>query len=282
MPLPRIGCLYPSHSTVLLWSSGDGGFAGAKAGTSKCGAVDWGVGQWQVFGGAGGIGAPLNSTGLASVRADQTGGKADGGVEEAMCLLFTQPEDWPMVYTLVETVGIARVLSPQPEDGIDLPILSVDPQAKVLLVIDQFEEVFTVCPSEEERRRFIQRITEIAQVPALPLAIVTTMRADFVEPWLSYGTLVGVVQQQAVWLGSLEGQALIDAIIKPAEQLGYRMGESLLELILADVAEERNCLPLAGVCPNRTVAATDNAAPRTANSSLSADGTTNRGAEHPC
>jgi hypothetical protein len=115
---------------------------------------------------------------------------------------------------------------------------------RLLLVIDQFEEVFTVCPSETERQRFIQRITEISQTSDLPLAIVTTMRADFVEPWLTYGALIGVIQQQAVWLGPLEGQALEDAIVQPALQQGYGFGEGLLELILADVAEERNCLPL--------------------------------------
>jgi|GEM_PF-1355298 len=166
-------------------------------------------------------------------------------LQAAFCALFTQPEDWPEVYSLIETIGIARIFNPDPEeDALDPPDLPTTPNAKVLLVIDQFEEVFTVCPSEAERQQFIQRITEISQTPALPLAIVTTMRADFVEPWLSYGALVGAIQQQAVWLGALEGQDLRDAIEKPAQKQGYQFGDGLLELILTEVEQEKNSLPL--------------------------------------
>jgi WD40 repeat protein len=115
---------------------------------------------------------------------------------------------------------------------------------RVLLVIDQFEEVFTVCPVEAERAQFIGCITAVQTVADSPLAIVTTMRADFVEPWLDYGDLVQTIQDQAVWLGRLQGDDLVRAIEEPAQRQGYRLAPGLLDLILEDVQSEKHCLPL--------------------------------------
>jgi WD40 repeat protein/ABC-type Fe3+/spermidine/putrescine transport system ATPase subunit len=115
---------------------------------------------------------------------------------------------------------------------------------RLLLVIDQFEEVFTVCPVEAERAQFIGCITAVQTVADSPLAIVTTMRADFVEPWLDYGDLVQTIQDQAVWLGRLQGDDLVRAIEEPAKRQGYQLAPGLLDLILEDVQSEKHCLPL--------------------------------------
>ena len=76
------------------------------------------------------------------------------------------------------------------------------------------------------------------------MAIVTTMRADFVAACLDYGKLVQPIQDQAVWLGPLQGEDLIQAIGQPARDQGYTLGSGLLEFILDDVKAEKNCLPL--------------------------------------
>jgi hypothetical protein len=67
-------------------------------------------------------------------------------------------------------------------DGLRPVIERLSGSERLLLVVDQFEEVFTVCPKEEERRQFIELLTQAAEIPNSPLAIVTTMRADFLEP----------------------------------------------------------------------------------------------------
>ncbi|PSN10772.1 hypothetical protein C7293_26875 [filamentous cyanobacterium CCT1] len=135
------------------------------------------------------------------------------------------------------------------EDGL-LPVLEMLPAAlktgaqKVLLVIDQFEEVFTVCPIEDDRAQFINCITAVQTLKNSPLAIVTTMRGDFVEQWLDYGDLVQTIQHQAVWLGRLQGEDLVQAIEQPTKDMEYTFGPGLLDLILDDVQAEKNCLPL--------------------------------------
>lgn len=116
---------------------------------------------------------------------------------------------------------------------------------KLLLVVDQFEEVFTVCgtePAQEaERRQFIERLV---QFESDRLAIVATMRADFIEACLRYPKLTARLQKHGIYIPSLEGKDLEAAILKPAQQQGYGVEPALVSMILRDVDQERHCLPL--------------------------------------
>ena len=136
------------------------------------------------------------------------------------------------IYALIETDGLRPVIE------------RMSGSERLLLVIDQFEEVFTVCPNEEERRRFIDLLTQVAEMPASRLAIVTTMRADFLEPCLSYESLTRLIQNEAVYMPLLVGAELEEAIASPAELQGYRLERGLLGAIQQDVNQEKGCLPL--------------------------------------
>jgi WD40 repeat protein/energy-coupling factor transporter ATP-binding protein EcfA2 len=114
---------------------------------------------------------------------------------------------------------------------------------RFLLVIDQFEEVFTLCPREEgkenkkdkeDRQRFIELITQVAEIADSRLAIVTTMRADFLEPCLEYESLRKLIQNQAIFMPPLLGGDLEKAITKPAELQGYHLEDGLLGTILEE------------------------------------------------
>ena len=112
---------------------------------------------------------------------------------------------------------------------------------RLLLLVDQFEEVFTVCTVEAEQRQFIERLTEsIGQ----RLAIVITLRADFVEACLQYPSLTHHLQQHAIYMPPLDGADLETAIQKPALSQGYRIDPALISMISRDMAAEPNCLPL--------------------------------------
>ncbi len=70
------------------------------------------------------------------------------------------------------------------------------------------------------------------------------MRADFIDRWLTSGVLTEAIQDDALFLGVLVGEHLQDAIEQPSAIQGYNLQPGLLELILRDVANEENCLPL--------------------------------------
>ena len=140
--------------------------------------------------------------------------------------------EWEEIYQVLETDGLGSIASRFP--GSD----------RVLLVVDQFEEVFTLCQDRQQQHQFIDCLTSVKQSENHRLVVVTTMRADFVEPWLTSGVLTQAIQNDALFLGVLAGENLEDAIEQPSAIQGYNLQPGLLELILRDVANEENCLPL--------------------------------------
>jgi hypothetical protein len=138
------------------------------------------------------------------------------------------------VYECIDRQDLATVLTGLPE-----------PQ-RCLLVVDQFEEVFTLCTDRALQAAFIQTLTSAMRQETPRLTIVTTMRADFVEPWLAYGTLTQAIQSQAVYLGAMSREGLEAAIVQPLqdERLKYGVEDRLLAEMLKDVETEANSLPL--------------------------------------
>ncbi|BAY35058.1 WD-40 repeat-containing protein (plasmid) [Nostoc carneum NIES-2107] len=116
--------------------------------------------------------------------------------------------------------------------------------AKFLLVVDQFEEVFTGGASPQEKQRFIKLLTQVVDISNGRLAVVITMRADFLEPCLQYESLTQLIQTQAVFIGDLTGVDLKASITEPAKLQGHTVEEALLLKILQDVKQEPGFLPL--------------------------------------
>jgi len=115
---------------------------------------------------------------------------------------------------------------------------------RYLLAVDQFEEVFTVCVNEVERQRFIELISQVAEMQNFRLAVVTTVRADFLDSCLHYPSLHQLIQSQAIFMPPLNGIDLRDAITEPAKLQGYTVEDKLLLQILDDVGKEPGFLPL--------------------------------------
>jgi ABC-type oligopeptide transport system ATPase subunit len=115
--------------------------------------------------------------------------------------------------------------------------------SKVLLVVDQFEEVFTMCSDEHQRYQFIKLLTQVAK-DSSRVSVAITLRADFLEPCLNYQALIQPIQDGQILLPPLNLKELEDAIVQPAQKQNFQLAEGLLDLILKDVEKEKNCLPL--------------------------------------
>ena len=110
-----------------------------------------------------------------------------------------------------------------------------------LLVVDQFEELFTLCCNEDQQKQFIKLL---CQVPTQSrLSVVITLRADFVVACLNDSDLTQLIKDP-VFMPSLEGANLEAAIVKPAQRQRYALEGGLLGEILEDVAKEKGILPL--------------------------------------
>ncbi|MEH2008371.1 nSTAND1 domain-containing NTPase, partial [Nostoc sp.] len=114
---------------------------------------------------------------------------------------------------------------------------------KFLLVVDQFEELFTVSVAEE-KQRFIELLTQVVEMTDSRLKVVITMRSDFLEPCLDYPSLNKLIENQLVLMPRITGVDLKETITEPAKLQGHSVEERLVLKILEDVGKEPGYLPL--------------------------------------
>ncbi|MHC5822696.1 MAG: WD40 repeat domain-containing protein, partial [Nostoc sp.] len=114
---------------------------------------------------------------------------------------------------------------------------------KFLLVVDQSEEVFTICADQEERQKFIELLTQVVEIHDSRLAVVITMRSDSFEPCLDYPSLTHLIQTQAVFMPPLTGVDLKETITEPTKLQGHN-GEKALGLKIRQNLKQEAFLPL--------------------------------------
>jgi len=119
----------------------------------------------------------------------------------------------------------------------------VDPKQRLLLVIDQFEEIFTLCYDEIARHRFIENLLYAANSQG-KIIILLTMRADFYHRCADYRNLARHISTQQILVDPMNEAELRRAIERPAQMVGLRFDPGLIDTILADVAEQPGALPL--------------------------------------
>ncbi|HCA97237.1 MAG TPA: hypothetical protein DEP38_22260, partial [Cyanobacteria bacterium UBA9226] len=127
-------------------------------------------------------------------------------------------------------------------------ILQQQRSKRILLVVDQFEELYSLCPDEEERQGFLDqllRVVEIARKQRRPrFTVVFTLRADFYSYVLSYRPFRDALQKyHPQLLGPMTEEELQRAIEKPVENL-VELESGLTERMLEDVAAQPGNLPL--------------------------------------
>ena len=119
-----------------------------------------------------------------------------------------------------------------------------DQEGQVLLVIDQFEEIFTQASSEADRIHFLELLREAVRQPGGRLRVVITLRADFYDRPLRYEGFGSLVKKNTEVVLPLSLHELERAIQGPLERVGLSAAPELIAAIIADVREEPGALPL--------------------------------------
>ncbi|GAB1544249.1 hypothetical protein NUACC21_69250 [Scytonema sp. NUACC21] len=131
-----------------------------------------------------------------------------------------------------------------PEEFIEL-IASVK-APRVVLVIDQFEEVFTLCQNKNERQEFFECLMAAVDRLGNKLCLVVIMRSDFQGNCAEqeYAGLVTKIDRNLVRVMPMKPEELREAITQPAEQVGIAIENPLVDKMIADVKGEAGGLPL--------------------------------------
>ncbi len=115
-----------------------------------------------------------------------------------------------------------------------------EPDAPILVVIDQLEELFTVCTDEEERAAFVEALQRLPQRHGLLL----TMGTDFWEACAAYPTLRSLLEPHLAPIEPLTAEELRRAMERQAALVGLRFEANLGTRIIDDVRNEPGAMPL--------------------------------------
>ena len=126
---------------------------------------------------------------------------------------------------------VRRALADQPDE------------VKLLLVVDQFEEIFALCHDEAERRQFIDALLYAVEAEEGRTVVVPTVRADFYGRCAEYPRLAARMSD-GLLVGPMSEAELRSAIEQPAAVVGLRLEPGLADTILDDVVGEPGALPL--------------------------------------
>ncbi|WP_414587009.1 eIF2A-related protein [Scytonema sp. PCC 10023] len=117
---------------------------------------------------------------------------------------------------------------------------------KVVLVVDQFEEAFTLCQDIKERQQFFECLLGAVRKISNKLCLVLTMRSDFFGKCTEqeYSGLAQEIQQSLVTVTPMTEEELRQVVVQPATQVNLEIESELVEQILKDVKNAPGYLPL--------------------------------------
>ena len=117
-------------------------------------------------------------------------------------------------------------------------------EGDLMLIIDQFEETFTIVDDETTRQRFLRLLTAAVESSESRVRVLVTLRADFFDRPLGYEHIGPHVSSGHVTVIPPTRPELIEAIEKPALAVGLHLEPGLAARITSDVAEQPGGLPL--------------------------------------
>ncbi|MGH3821175.1 MAG: hypothetical protein ACRDRE_26235 [Pseudonocardiaceae bacterium] len=120
-----------------------------------------------------------------------------------------------------------------------------DPGARlVVVVVDQFEELFTLCTDDQQRRTFIDVLSQLASPQLSTEAdgrilglVVVGVRADFYAACANDTHLRSALEDNPLLVGPMSDTELREAILYPAQDVGLDVEPGLVELLLRDLGD---------------------------------------------
>lgn len=133
-----------------------------------------------------------------------------------------------------------------PDDGLLRACLRIlpDPDARILIVIDQFEELFTLGAKHEIVGRFVRNLEVVLNDPHGRVLLTIALRADFYDRPLEYPHFAQLLGDSVVNVVALLPDELETAAEEPAAYAGAQLEPALVVQLLGDVAGQAGALPM--------------------------------------
>jgi WD40 repeat protein/class 3 adenylate cyclase len=130
------------------------------------------------------------------------------------------------------------------EDPLEALFSGDDKDGRVVLIVDQFEETFTVCESQEERARFLSLLAHAAQNLSDRMVVLPIVRSDFYGHAAPYPEFAELLSANHLLVPPMSRDELQRAIELPGRRSGVRLEQELIDALVEEVADEPGGLPL--------------------------------------
>jgi hypothetical protein len=117
-------------------------------------------------------------------------------------------------------------------------------RSRIVIVIDQFEEIYTECEDSGARAAFLENLTFAAAMPDRLVSIILTLRTDFAGAIKSPESFVKAVRENKIFVHAMDQDELAQAIAMPARQLGHPWPPALVESLVVQAEGRAGALPL--------------------------------------
>jgi hypothetical protein len=123
---------------------------------------------------------------------------------------------------------------------------------RVLVVVDQLEELFTLCDSDRVRKAFLAALLAAADDPSSPVRVVLSMRADFLDRLAGHKQFLAELSRGLFFLTAPDQDNLRETLVRPAELAGYTFEtDEIIEDMMQAGATSRGALPLLSFAATR-------------------------------
>ena len=139
---------------------------------------------------------------------------------------------------------LRRVLVSGARDPLAEALDALPPTGRLLLAVDQLEELFTACRSDDERAAFADALSRAASDPDGRAVVVVALRADFYGRFAAYPRLADLLGANHVLVGPMQASELRRAVERPAGRVGLRVEPELADALVDDVEGQPGALPL--------------------------------------
>lgn len=127
---------------------------------------------------------------------------------------------------------------------IRMALRDAPPDRRAVILVDQFEEVFTLCQNETLRRGLIENLVYAATLADGKTIVVLTLRADFYGKCADYPGLAAALSDHQLLVGGMTPEELRLAIERPAQLAGGEFEPGLVDVLLKDMRDQPGGLPL--------------------------------------
>ena len=118
------------------------------------------------------------------------------------------------------------------------------PGTRLVVLVDQFEEVFSLCRNDDLRSALVSNLLYAAKAVQGQVLVILTMRADFYGKCAPYAELAAEFSDHNFLVGPMTDDELVRAIERPAQLAGCEFDAGLVDLLVHDVRNQPGALPL--------------------------------------